>query len=686
MDSAAPALQHNVIEANETGIRYFGTIGGQAIENQIRSNRTDGVSVRGGSPTLTENDISANGGYGIYWSASGNGPQGLFLKRTSGAITFDGASGFPWLRRVRPEESRLYYAKPFVHPLFAAPFVLLLGTRGLMLANGLLLASALWLSFAVLRRRGHAPGSALATAIALPLLAVVPVYLVWPTPEIFGFALVTAGLAAWAAGRPLLSALLFGIAGYLKPPNVLMAAPLGLEPLLPAAGERWLGPSFGRRLRESLRRGAVLAVAAGSFYALNAAFTGELNYQGGERKTFYGRFPFDATGATFDDSGIWMTTNQVGPLVAGQDEERLTAASAPARDAGELRESLLRNLGYFWFGRFGGVLAYFFPALVALGLFLVVGPRDRVGWLCVVAIALSWLAYIRVIPDNWYGGGGTIGNRYFLGILPGFLFLVPPRRGPWLALAGLLAMGVFLAPVLASPIRHSLAPGRHALAAPFRALPAELTMLNDLSIFTEAWRKKRPFGFTGDATKHADADAYFLYFMDDGSWGKEEWGGRAGFWLRGSASAEVVVRAFDIAPLDKIKADGDELVGVNIVKRALEEPARQIAHNAGHEGAVVIGKIRDSKDENFGFNADTGEYGDMVKAGVIDPAKVTRLALQNAASIAGVSVGRVESGRAIREDGSRPEEGRRTRASTRGRGSCRAPTWAAHAAGSPPGP
>jgi chaperonin GroEL len=88
--------------------------------------------------------------------------------------------------------------------------------------------------------------------------------------------------------------------------------------------------------------------------------------------------------------------------------------------------------------------------------------------------------------------------------------------------------------------------------------------------------------------------------------------------------------------IEKIKADGDELVGVGIVKRALEEPARQIAHNAGFEGAVVIGKIRDSKDDHFGFNADSGEYGDMVKMGVIDPAKVTRLALQNAASIAGL--------------------------------------------------
>ncbi len=89
-----------------------------------------------------------------------------------------------------------------------------------------------------------------------------------------------------------------------------------------------------------------------------------------------------------------------------------------------------------------------------------------------------------------------------------------------------------------------------------------------------------------------------------------------------------------VAALEKIKATGDEEIGVNIVKRALEEPMRQIAHNAGEEGAVIVGRVRDSKDDNFGFNADTGEYGDMVKAGVIDPAKVTRLALQNAASIA----------------------------------------------------
>lgn len=81
--------------------------------------------------------------------------------------------------------------------------------------------------------------------------------------------------------------------------------------------------------------------------------------------------------------------------------------------------------------------------------------------------------------------------------------------------------------------------------------------------------------------------------------------------------------------------DSDEQIGVNIVRRALEEPLRQIAANAGKEGAVIVGKVAEGKD-SFGFNAATEKFEDLVKAGVIDPAKVTRTALQNAASIAGL--------------------------------------------------
>jgi chaperonin GroEL len=84
------------------------------------------------------------------------------------------------------------------------------------------------------------------------------------------------------------------------------------------------------------------------------------------------------------------------------------------------------------------------------------------------------------------------------------------------------------------------------------------------------------------------------------------------------------------------EGDADEQIGVNIVRRALEEPLRQIVQNAGKEGAVVVERVRAEKNDSFGFNAQTETYEDLVKAGVIDPAKVTRTALQNAASIAGL--------------------------------------------------
>jgi len=85
--------------------------------------------------------------------------------------------------------------------------------------------------------------------------------------------------------------------------------------------------------------------------------------------------------------------------------------------------------------------------------------------------------------------------------------------------------------------------------------------------------------------------------------------------------------------LNKVDASGDEKVGVDIVRRALDEPLRQLARNAGREGSIIVEKVRGSK-AGVGFNVLTGEFEDMFKAGIVDPAKVTRSALQNAASVA----------------------------------------------------
>jgi chaperonin GroEL len=85
-------------------------------------------------------------------------------------------------------------------------------------------------------------------------------------------------------------------------------------------------------------------------------------------------------------------------------------------------------------------------------------------------------------------------------------------------------------------------------------------------------------------------------------------------------------------------ANSDQKTGVDIVRRAIQAPARQIVDNAGGDGAVVVGKLLDSKEYSYGYDAQAGEFGDLVKLGIIDPTKVVRTALQDAASIAGLIV------------------------------------------------
>ncbi|WP_028795147.1 chaperonin GroEL [Thalassobaculum salexigens] len=96
---------------------------------------------------------------------------------------------------------------------------------------------------------------------------------------------------------------------------------------------------------------------------------------------------------------------------------------------------------------------------------------------------------------------------------------------------------------------------------------------------------------------------------------------------------------YAIRALDKVKyANDDQRMGVNIIRRALEAPARQIASNAGHDGSVIVGKLLESKDSSWGFDAQSGGFTDLVKAGIIDPTKVVRSSLQNAASVAGLLI------------------------------------------------
>ena len=480
-----------------------------------------------------------------------SGPQGIFLKRASGGLRLDTAAGFPWLRRLRPDERRIYYAKAFAYPLVAAPSVWLFGTRGLLLTNAIFLALFAGLGYAELRRHAS-PAAALGLVLALLWATVTPLYLFWPQPEIFNLGILTAALVAWRRERVLVSALLFGLATYSKPTNALLALPLGLAPLIGATSGRFWGS-----LRESARRALAVVGVAGALYGVNAAVTGEANYQGGERKTFYGHFPSEDK-TTFGNSGIWMTTAQVGPVVTEEAEHaRAIARGVIVRSASEMQETFARNLGYFWIGRFAGAALYFLPVMVAVGWFLVWGPRDSVGLLALLTLLVSAVVYVWLIPDNWYGGGGTIGNRYFLNLLPLVFFLTP--RGATARVAAIGSLGlVFVLPMFSAPIESSLQPWRHALRPVFRAFPAELTMLNDLSICADPWRKKQPFGDPeGDLAKGwpADPKAFWIYFPDDGTYGKEPEGPDQGFWMRGGASAELLMRTLEPVRHMRIRAD-----------------------------------------------------------------------------------------------------------------------------------
>ena len=108
--------------------------------------------------------------------------------------------------------------------------------------------------------------------------------------------------------------------------------------------------------------------------------------------------------------------------------------------------------------------------------------------------------------------------------------------------------------------------------------------------------------------------------------------------IQGPLGAKIETHAVALiraqSALKSLKLEDDEQIGVDIVRRAIEEPIRMIVQNAGGEGSIVIEKVRMSKDKNFGYNAYSDVYEDLVLAGVIDPVKVTRTALQNAASIA----------------------------------------------------
>ena len=356
------------------------------------------------------------------WREFPSGPTGLFLKkgRTIERFGLMLKPPFFWTStRADSDPNRYFFGKSFAYPLFAAPFVRLFGTNGFLVLNALLMAAAAFCGYQFLAARMR-PAVAATLAGAFVMVSVVPVYYVWIAPELFNFTLGVLAYFCWlykevAAPeqapprarwlfRPrsdVVAAMVLGLATFSKVSNALMFPPIVIWHL-------WRG-----RWRQAVEASVAFGVVAVGLFAVNMAISGEWNYQGGQdRSTFVHEFPLQTATSGFD---------------VGAPKERNEALTEIIFNRSVFWTNLTHNLRYMFVGRYAGIVPYFFPAAFAILTFLA-APRRRPMWQWLVLCGglAQPLFFCIGTPYTWLGGGGSVGNRYFMGAYGAFLFLLPP--------------------------------------------------------------------------------------------------------------------------------------------------------------------------------------------------------------------------------------------------------------------
>ncbi len=466
---------------------------------------------------------------GRVWKEFPAGPSGVFLKK--GRDLDIGVTASPPFLAVRsqpdPDASQLFYGKSYIYPLFASPFVWAFGTNGFLVFHAILLAAMLLAGYLFLNARSNPTVSLLLSAGFL-MASVAPAYFVWTTPELFNLSLVVLGYFCWlfkevatpegvprglgwllSPATTWIAVLLLGLATFSKPSNILLIGPLLV----------WLAAA--RQWKRVLFAGALFALVGAVLLGGNLAVTGEWNFQGGDRRTFYGKYPFQNRETQWEGVGQDRATNRV-----------LTEEIFDRRVFGTV---LRHNVAYFLVGRYSGLVPYFFPAVFATALFLARRrSRTRWQWLVAGAIAAEVLLLLIWVPYTYNGGGGSIGNRYFMNTYGAFLFLLPPMESVALALVPWLVGTLFCAQVTFNPFFSSFHPAEHAKQGPLRWLPVELTLVNDLPINTQPNRARIWFGA---------ARRFQIYFLDDNAYQRED----LHVWTRGRSTAEFLVKTVEPA-------------------------------------------------------------------------------------------------------------------------------------------
>jgi len=460
-----------------------------------------------------------------FWGLYKQGPEGIFLKKGKQfRLRVRGTPPFVRVFNSRedPRTDRLYFAKAMAYSIVAAPFVRIFGLNGFLIFHVLLLAVVCLCGYLFLRATSP-PAASLAFVLAFFGVSVVPVYLVFLTPEIFNLALVFVAYFLWlykavanpvprwlrGVGAEVAAAILLGIAAYMKPTNAPLAVPMVLA--------LW----WRRQWLRGLLVGTVFAAATSGFFLWNALITGEFNYQGGDRATFYERFPFDGSPQNAWDRRALVTTND--------------SDAAVVLDPAELATRFGLNVKYFLVGRHFGFIPYFFPGAVAIVLWA--RSRERfVAWrlLNLLGIAGSAVLLLLFLPYTWSGGGGPPGNRYFLSVYPALFFIVPPLTWAGSAVLAFVGGALFTAKMIVNPFVSAKFTWEATQRGFVRRLPVELTMANDLPVMLDtSLRGRIPYG--------ADPQL-ILYFLDQHAFPPEP----AGMWVAGDGRADIVVRCEDV--------------------------------------------------------------------------------------------------------------------------------------------
>jgi len=413
-----------------------------------------------------------------------------------------------------------YFGKPYIYSLLAAPLVLLFGANGMVALNMLLLMAMIWMGTAYLGRFNSVPLAALFSA-GFFLVSTAFAYVFWLHPELFNMAGVMgclyfglhrvdppefvrgrfAGLRRWLArpgARAALAATSLALATYNKP--VLAAVALG--PVV-----SW---AVSRQWRNILIFAATGLVVLALVCGVSVALTGHPSaYLGVERMGV----------PVFDPSQM-----PVQPVHRPATAENQTTnswswiARIPDINASELR----LNLGYFLWGRHTGLLPYLPFSVLSLLLFFLHRGKTVVRWSILASLVVVAAFFLIWIPFNWHGGGGFVGNRYFVNVYPAFLFLVTAIKPAWLtgvtyAAGGLLLGPIFFTPFGAPVVEPTLQ--AHVRNAPLRWFPLELT-----------FRRKLP-GYSGTVVS-----GLWIQGRKDVFKAKED-----GLWIHGATPVELWV-------------------------------------------------------------------------------------------------------------------------------------------------